>query len=92
MAALIDPTLHTELIELQRAVVTATERLYALPREEPAGPLREEVRQAAAARDAALHTSGLVSEHGYHQASQALKNAAKAARAEPPPADGPQPH
>ncbi|WP_367123113.1 hypothetical protein [Streptomyces phytohabitans] len=76
-ATLIDPTLHTELIELQRAVFTATERLYALPREEPAGPLREEVRQAAAARDTALHASGLVGEHGYHQASQALKNTAK---------------
>ncbi|MGW7350926.1 hypothetical protein [Streptomyces sp. NPDC054784] len=81
--SVIDPATHGDLIRLQVEVLVATERLYALPREAAAGPVREEACQAAAARDAALHASGLVTEHGYHAASQALMTAGKVARAEP---------
>jgi hypothetical protein len=41
--------------------------------------LRESVRAAAATKEKALYASGLVTEHGYHAAAQALKDAARAA-------------
>lgn len=72
----IDPARHADLIALQRAVYAATEQLYAYTGEH-AEPLREEARQAAQAKAAALYESGLVHEHGYHVANMALKNAAK---------------
>lgn len=78
MTGIIDSAKHAELIALQRAVFEATERLYAGPAGGgSAEPLREEVRRAAEAKEAALHASGLVAEYGYHEASQALKQAAK---------------
>ncbi|MBQ1164129.1 hypothetical protein KBZ21_39690, partial [Streptomyces sp. A73] len=42
-------------------------------------PVRETMRQAAAAKNHALEDSGLVAEHGWNAAEQGLKQAARAA-------------
>ncbi|MBQ1164386.1 hypothetical protein KBZ21_41070, partial [Streptomyces sp. A73] len=42
-------------------------------------PLRETMRQAAAAKNHALEDSGLVADHGWTAAEQGLKQAARAA-------------
>lgn len=74
--SVIDPERHADLIALQQAVFAATDELYAYTGDH-AEPLREAARQAAAAKEAALHGSGLVAEHGYDTANVALKQAAK---------------
>lgn len=76
--SVIDPDRHADLIALQRAVFAATEALYAYTGDNPE-PMREQARQAAATKEAALRESGLIAEHGYYVAAQDLKNAAKAA-------------
>lgn len=76
--SVIDPARHADLIALQRAVYEATEQLYAYDGDN-AEPMREQCRQAAARKEAALRESGLVQEHGYHVAAQDLKDAAKRA-------------
>jgi len=76
--SVIDSDRHADLIALQRAVYEATDALYAYEGDD-AESMREECRQAAAKKEAALYESGLVAEHGYYVASQDLKNAAKTA-------------
>lgn len=90
MAEIINPARHADLIDLQVKALQAYSALDAWPKQ-VAKPglewtpeehtrseeLREVARQASAAKDEALHASGLVTEYGYYQASQALKQAAK---------------
>jgi hypothetical protein len=80
MANVIDPERHAHLIELQLAVFAADRELYAYEGDD-AEPLREAMRQAAAAKNRALEDSGLVQEHGWYEAEQGLKRAARAAEA-----------
>ena len=75
--SVIDPARHADLIALQRVVYAATDALYAYEGDD-AEPMREQARQAAARKEAALRESGLVAEHGYYVAAQDLKDAAKA--------------
>lgn len=84
----IDPDAHQHLIDLQRASTAAHSELLAY---NPAAPgavededqqaerlrLRKAAVEASAAKDAALHASGLVAEFGYHQVNMDLKNAAR---------------
>ncbi|GAB2837933.1 hypothetical protein [Streptomyces daliensis] len=89
MADIIDPTTHADLIALQRTVHERFAELdsYAadvsgidLTDEQRAHiqALREAVRQAVEAKDAALRDSGLTKEHGNYTPVQSLKDAAKA--------------
>ena len=78
MASVIDPERHAHLIALQRAVFDADAEWAAYDGDD-AEPLREAMRQAAAAKDTALRESGLVGEHGWYTAEQDLKKAARAA-------------
>ncbi|MDJ1135464.1 hypothetical protein [Streptomyces iconiensis] len=78
MANVIDPERHRDLLQFQQAVFDADAELTAYTGED-AAPLREQVRQAAAARDEALRASGLVNEHGWFTADQDLKRATRAA-------------
>lgn len=80
MANVIDPEKHAHLIELQLKVFAADRALSAYTGDDPE-PLRETMRQAAAAKNAALEESGLVAEHGWNAAEQGLKQAARAAEA-----------
>ncbi|UNZ20649.1 hypothetical protein [Streptomyces sp. 891-h] len=80
MANVIDPEKHAHLIELQLKVFAADRELMAYTGDDPE-PLREKMRQAAAAKNAALEDSGLVAEHGWNAAEQGLKQAARAAEA-----------
>lgn len=74
--SVIDPDRHADLIRLQQEVFAATEELYAYEGDD-VETLREKVRQAAAAKEAALRESGLVDKHGHHVANIDLKQAAK---------------
>lgn len=90
MADIIDPARHADLIALQRQVDAAWAALTGY-RQEVGKPgidwteverarwqvLQDAVIAAAAARDAGLRDSGLVEEHDFYQADQALKQAAK---------------
>lgn len=90
MSSVIDPDQHADLVRLQRAAIAAHEALqaYATSVGKPAlewteaeharsEELREAARQASAAKDEALHASGLPAEHGYYRASVDLRNAAR---------------
>jgi len=78
--ALIDPERHADLIQLQRRVNEAFAELEVFDGDDAERPgLREQARQAAAAKQQALHDSGLAGEHGYHQADTALRRAAREA-------------
>lgn len=81
MASVIDPERHADLIALQRAVFDADAALSAHTGND-AGPLREQVRQAAAAKRAAIEASGLAAEHGWYTADQDLKKITRAAMAD----------
>lgn len=74
--SVIDPARHADLIALQRASNAAIEALYAYEGDDPES-MRENCRQAAARKEAALRESGLVAEHGYYLAAQDLKDAAR---------------
>jgi hypothetical protein len=84
----IDPERHANLIAAQRAIYTADTALNAyssgLPRfvtddqRAELDRLRAAYRTAVEAKEAALRDSGLIEEHGYYTAAQALKTAAKA--------------
>jgi len=80
MANVIDPERHAHLIELQLVVFAADRELSAYTGDDPE-PLREKMRQAAATKNQALEESGLVKEHGWFEAEQGLKKAARAAEA-----------
>ncbi|MFF9559326.1 hypothetical protein ACF1DY_26345 [Streptomyces albus] len=80
MASVIDPERHADLIEKQLAVFRADAELQGFTGDDGERPaMRERLRQAAAAKDAALEESGLVTEHGWYTAEQDLKRAARAA-------------
>lgn len=83
----IDPDQHSDLVALQRASDAAHEELLAYD-PAPGGEeseeqhterlrLRKAAADASAAKDDAMRTSGLVREHGYHQVSVDLRNAAR---------------
>lgn len=87
--SLIDPDAHAELIERQRASNRAWAALdsYAagarhadLTEEQRAvaAQLREEACTAALALREALHSSGLIREHGYHRPARDLREAVRA--------------
>ncbi|MGW8379887.1 hypothetical protein [Streptomyces sp. ODS28] len=83
MADIIDPEQHAALIEHQREVYAAFATLDSFDGPDDDRPaLREKARQTVTAKEAALHASGLIEQHGYHKASQALKDAAKDAGGE----------
>lgn len=84
---IIDPDQHSDLIALQRASTAAHEKVLAYD-PAPGGEESEEQRaerrrlraaaaEAAGAKEKALHASGLVREHGYHQVNVDLRNAAR---------------
>lgn len=84
---IIDPDQHSDLIDLQRASTAAHAELLAYD-PAPGGEeseeqyaerlrLREAAAQASAAKDSALHASGLVGEHGYHVVNVDLRNASR---------------
>ncbi|MBQ1167022.1 hypothetical protein KBZ21_54405, partial [Streptomyces sp. A73] len=70
------PEKHAHLIDLQLKVFAADRELSAYTGDAPE-PLRETMRQAAAATNHALEDSGLVAEHGWNAAEQGLKQAAR---------------
>ncbi|MFE9334814.1 hypothetical protein [Streptomyces sp. NPDC006925] len=80
MASVIDPERHADLIKLQQHVYELFDELNAYPGDDAEG-VRERVRQVVTEKEAALHASGLVEEHGYFLASQDLKRTARAALA-----------
>lgn len=90
MADIIDTARHADLITKQAAVFAAfnaldewTEQVgkrgmdWTDEERSRTAELRKEVCDAAAAKEAALYASGLVDEHGYYAAAQALKDAAR---------------
>lgn len=79
MASVIDPERHAQLIALQRAVNQRFTDLDAFDGDDSERPaMREAARQAVTEKEAALYASDLIEEHGYHVASQALKQATRA--------------